>query len=50
MLAAVDRALAVLSDSSRRGAVIRRIMSEDHSWARSAREYADLYARLSRPA
>lgn len=43
LVAAVERALALFKDKTKRRKVQRVAMHQDHSWRRSAREYLDLY-------
>jgi starch synthase len=52
LLAAVRRAVTLWRDELRRLAMQRAGMARDFGWARSARRYAELYARLAvdRPA
>jgi starch synthase len=45
LLGAVDRALAALGDQARWRALMRRGMSRDFGWERSAQRYVELYAR-----
>jgi starch synthase len=48
LVAAVKRALALYADARRWRELQRRAMTRDFSWAGSARQYADLYARHAR--
>jgi starch synthase len=50
MLAAIDRALAVYADSRKWARLMQVGMKGDHSWARSARVYAQLYEKAARKA
>jgi len=45
LLGAVGRAVEFYRDKNAMRKVRRRIMREDHSWRRSAKEYVDLYER-----
>lgn len=48
LLAAVRAALAAFGDRPRWKEMMRRAMSQDYSWAKSASEYAALYRKLLR--
>ncbi|HEX6298383.1 MAG TPA: glycogen synthase GlgA [Burkholderiales bacterium] len=50
LTAAVRRALAAYRDPARWARIQRAGMARDFSWGAAARRYADLYARLARPA
>ena len=50
LTAAVRRALAAYRDPARWQRIQRAGMARDFSWGAAARRYADLYARLARPA
>ena len=44
---AVDRALLLYQDSSRWQSMMRRGMRKDFSWSASARQYLDIYNKVS---
>jgi starch synthase len=50
LTAAVRRALAAYRDTARWARIQRAGMARDFSWGAAALRYADLYARLARPA
>ena len=47
LTAAVKRAIEFFSDSKAVERTRKRIMTEDHSWKRSAEEYLDVYRRAT---
>jgi starch synthase len=47
LTAALRRAFEAFADAPRWDAIVRRAMAVDHSWARSARTYLELYEELA---